>query len=93
MPTARKRAGRALSIGAVSALTGIEIHTLRYWEREFAEFVCPSRTPGGQRRYDAEDIATLIEIRRLLKQEIYSIAGARRVLAIIGGRDTERRAA
>lgn len=70
-----------MSIGAVSALTGVEVHTLRYWEKEFGEFLKPRRTGGQQRRYTADDVTLILEIKRLLKQEMYSIAGARRVLA------------
>ncbi len=73
--------GGSLSIGAVSALTGVEVHTLRYWEKEFSEFLRPKRTGGKQRRYSADDVTLILEIKRLLKQEMYSIAGARRVLA------------
>jgi DNA-binding transcriptional MerR regulator len=80
MPVSQKRAGVSLAIGAVSSLTGVEIHTLRYWEREFEDCLTPRRTGGGQRRYSAEDIAVVLEIKRLLRQEKYSIAGARRVL-------------
>jgi DNA-binding transcriptional MerR regulator len=80
MSVPNKRAGVSLSIGAVSSLTSVEIHTLRYWEREFADFLSPGRTGGGQRRYTAEDIATVLEIKRLLRQEQYSVSGARRVL-------------
>ncbi|MGC8783217.1 MAG: MerR family transcriptional regulator [Armatimonadota bacterium] len=73
--------GGSMSIGAVSALTGVEVHTLRYWEKEFSEFLKPRRTGGKQRRYSADDVTLILEIKRLLKQEMYSIAGARRVLA------------
>jgi DNA-binding transcriptional MerR regulator len=72
-----------MSIGAVSALTGVEVHTLRYWEKEFSEFLKPRRTVGKQRRYSPDDVTLILEIKRLLKQEMYSIAGARRVLAQI----------
>ncbi|MDW8105485.1 MAG: MerR family transcriptional regulator [Armatimonadota bacterium] len=73
--------GGYMSIGAVSALTGVEVHTLRYWEKEFSEFLQPKRTGGKQRRYTADDVTLILEIKRLLKQEMYSIAGARRVLS------------
>lgn len=74
---------RPMPIGAVSQVTGIEIHTLRYWESEFDAFLKPTRTTGGQRRYTAEDIATILDIKRLLRQEKYSIEGARQELARI----------
>lgn len=85
--------GGSMSIGAVSALTGVEVHTLRYWEKEFSEFLQPKRTGGKQRRYTADDVTLILEIKRLLKQEMYSIAGARRVLAQIYRDNTSSRAA
>jgi DNA-binding transcriptional MerR regulator len=78
-----KRTGRsvqAVSIGTASQLTAVEVHTLRYWEREFDEYLNPLRTSGGQRRYRPEDIQTLFVIKRLLRDEMFSIAGARRHL-------------
>lgn len=73
-------AERAVAISAASLITGVEVHTLRYWEREFAEFLQPLRTEGGQRRYRPEDIQTLFTIKRLLRDEMFSIAGARKYL-------------
>lgn len=74
--------GAAVSIRVASAITGIEIHTLRYWETEFPEFLAPLRTRGGQRRYRPEDIRAVFTIKRLLRDEMYSIAGARRYLRL-----------
>ncbi len=73
----------AVSISTASTITGVEIHTLRYWENEFSEFLDPVRTPGGQRRYRPEDIQTVFTLKRLLRDEMYSIAGARRHLQIL----------
>ena len=69
-----------LTIGEVSDLTGIPIHTLRYWEGEFEGFFNPVRTSGRQRRYDEDAVRRVLEIKTLLKKEKYSIAGARQVL-------------
>lgn len=71
---------RSVPISGASIITGIEVHTLRYWEREFSDFLNPDRTHGGQRRYRPEDIQTLFLIKRLLRDEMFSIAGARRHL-------------
>ncbi len=71
---------RPVPISVASYLTGVETHTIRYWEREFSEFLQPVRTAGGQRRYRPEDIEVLKEIKRLLKDEMYTIAGAKRKL-------------
>lgn len=72
---------RPVPISTASFLVGVEPHTIRYWEREFSEFLSPVRTAGGQRRYRPEDIEVLKEIRRLLKEELYTVAGAKRVLS------------
>ncbi|MCL2029901.1 MAG: MerR family transcriptional regulator [Deltaproteobacteria bacterium] len=70
-----------LTIGEVSELTGVPIHTLRYWESEFDGYFSPLRTSGRQRRYDEEAVDRVLEIKALLKEEKYSIAGARQVLS------------
>ncbi|MCC6403355.1 MAG: MerR family transcriptional regulator [Fimbriimonadaceae bacterium] len=70
----------SVSIGAASKITGVEVHTLRYWEQEFPGFLTPDRTPGGQRRYRPADIQAVLVLNRLLREEMYSIAGARKHL-------------
>jgi DNA-binding transcriptional MerR regulator len=75
------RGEQAVGISVASAITGIEVYTLRYWEKEFVEFLQPIRTEGGQRRYRPQDIRTVFTIKRLLRDEMFSIAGARRHLA------------
>ncbi len=77
----RSRADQAVSISVASRITAVEVHTLRYWEKEFEPFLNPERTDGGQRRYRPEDIQTVFTIKRLLRDEMFSIAGARRHLA------------
>ena len=70
-----------LTIGEVSGVTEVPIHTLRFWEGEFQDFLTPIRTNGRQRRYDESAVETVMEIKDLLKKERYSIAGAKQVLA------------
>ena len=50
-------------IGAASAMSGVNIETIRYYERE-GIVPRPSRTPSGRRLFDAEDIARLRFVRR-----------------------------
>jgi DNA-binding transcriptional MerR regulator len=76
----RRRGSRPVSISVASRITGVEVHTLRYWEREFEAFLDPERTDGGQRRYRPDDIQTVFTIKRLLRDEMFSIAGARKHL-------------
>jgi len=69
-----------ISIGKVSELLGISAYTIRYWEKVFSGILVTKRTPGGQRRYDMASIKLLKEVKQLLKEDLYSIAGTRKVL-------------
>ena len=76
--------GDTLGIGDVSKICRVPIHTIRYWEREFCDYLRPSRTVGKQRRYCDDDIRKLLRIRMLLWQQRFSIRGAKRILAAGG---------
>lgn len=71
------------SIGQVNAVTGIPKPTIRYWEKEFNDFLHPLRTTGNQRRYDEHGIAELEKINYLVKVQGYTIDGARRKLELL----------
>ena len=68
-----------LRIGDVAGIVRVPVHTLRYWESMFKEIIQPYRSKGGQRRYSERDIEKVLEIKRLLKEEGYSISGAKRL--------------
>ena len=51
------------SIGEFSRLTGLGIHTLRYYEQE--GLIAPERNSGNRRRYSERDIAWISFIKRL----------------------------
>jgi DNA-binding transcriptional MerR regulator len=67
-------------IGEVSRLTATKTFVLRYWESEFPTLQ-PVKSPSGHRLYRREDIETVFEIKRLLYEEGFTIAGARKHLA------------
>jgi DNA-binding transcriptional MerR regulator len=66
-------------IGEVSRMTGTKQFVLRYWESEFP-MLQPVKSPKGHRLYRREDIDTVFVIKRLLYDEGFTIAGARRHL-------------
>jgi DNA-binding transcriptional MerR regulator len=66
-------------IGEASRLTSTKPFVLRYWETEFP-MLQPEKTPKGHRLYRREDIETVFTIKRLLYEEGFTIAGARRHL-------------
>ena len=65
------------TIGETASLLEENVSAVRFWTSNFPEFVKPTRTAKGDRRYKAEDIAALKEIRFLLKDRGLSIEGAR----------------
>ena len=67
-------------IGEVSGLVGVEPHVLRYWEREFARTIRPTKSAKGQRVYSRRDVENLMKVRELLYTEGFTIAGARKQL-------------
>jgi DNA-binding transcriptional MerR regulator len=66
-------------IGEVSRVTATKPFVLRYWETEFP-MLQPVKSPKGHRLYRREDIDTVFTIKRLLYNEGFTIAGARRHL-------------
>jgi DNA-binding transcriptional MerR regulator len=70
-------------IGEVSRLTETKAFVLRYWETEFP-MLQPVKSPSGHRMYRREDVETVLRIKRLLYDEGFTIAGARRHLRDAG---------
>lgn len=52
-------------IGTVSALTGLDPHTIRAWERRYGA-IASSRTASGRRRYDAYTVERLHLLKALV---------------------------
>jgi len=67
------------SISEVSKITGLEQYVLRYWETEFPELK-PAKNRAGNRIYTNKDIKLIIKIKQLLRDEKYTIEGAKQVL-------------
>jgi DNA-binding transcriptional MerR regulator len=70
-------------IGEVSRMTGVKAFVLRYWETEFP-MLEPEKDSNGRRCYSAEDVELIRKIKRLLYDEGFTIAGARRHLREVG---------
>lgn len=66
-------------IKEVSEITGVEPYILRYWESEF-NIIKPSRTKSKQRLYRRKDLELILEIKKLLYEEQFTIAGAKKKL-------------
>jgi len=67
------------SIGEVAKEITINTHTLRFWEKEFKQ-IKPKLLSGNRRYYSEKDINLLKLIYELLKNQGYTIAGAKKLL-------------
>jgi DNA-binding transcriptional MerR regulator len=66
-------------IGEVAKIVGVKPYVLRYWETEFS-MIRPGKTRSSHRLYRRRDVEALLEIKRLLHNERYTIEGAKRRL-------------
>jgi DNA-binding transcriptional MerR regulator len=67
------------SISEVSEQLGVKAHVLRYWETQFP-MLRPRKSRAGVRMYRGKDLELLQQIRQLLYERGFTIAGARRKL-------------
>jgi DNA-binding transcriptional MerR regulator len=70
-------------IGEVSRITGVRPYVLRYWESEF-RWMAPAKSRTRQRLYRRRDIDVILLIKKLLYEERFTIAGARKRLRELG---------
>ncbi len=64
-------------IGEVCKITGVKQHVLRYWESEF-RILSPQRANSRQRLYRRGDVENILRIKRLLKEDGFTINGAKK---------------
>lgn len=76
---AGKQQKTAFNIAEMADLAEVKPHVLRYWETEFPA-LNPEKNSSGQRVYRAKDLDTVLHLKRLLYEEQYTIAGARKRL-------------
>ena len=67
------------TISEVAHLMEEEAHVLRYWESEF-DVLRPRKNRAGKRVYTKDDIDIVYRIRHLLRDEKFTIDGARQIL-------------
>ena len=66
-------------IGDVARLAGIKPYVLRFWETEFPA-LGPKKSGTGHRLYRRKDVEMVLEIKRLLYGQRFTIEGARKFL-------------
>ncbi len=67
------------SISEVAELLNVKAHVLRYWETQF-KMLRPKKNRAGNRSYRVKDVKMALRIKKLLYDEGFTIAGARRKL-------------
>ena len=70
---------RFYTITEVAAEVGENASTLRYWEKEFRQLT-PRTNARGKRFYSRKDIELIARIHALVRQQGFTIEGARKVL-------------
>jgi len=70
-------------IGEASDLTDVKPYVLRYWESEF-KWMAPGKSRSNQRLYRKQDLETILLIKKLLYEERFTIAGAKKRLKELG---------
>jgi len=73
-------------IGEVAEIVGVRPHVLRYWEEELG-VLRPMKTRGAHRQYRRKDVELAVLIQRLLHDEGFTVAGARKKLRELGHLD------
>jgi len=66
-------------IGDVARICGLETYVLRFWESQFPQLK-PNKSGTGQRLYRRREVELVLEIKRLVHAEGYTLSGARQVL-------------
>jgi DNA-binding transcriptional MerR regulator len=71
-----------LNIDQVSQMTGVKKTTLRYWEKEFSDYLKPERTDTKRRQYSLEEVEKVAVLKQLIEEEKYKSAGVRLKLGL-----------
>ncbi len=78
-------------IGEVCKITGVKQHALRYWETEFS-VIRPQRASSKQRLYRRIDVENILKIKKLLRDDGYSIAGVKKIFSKGKEKESEKTA-
>ena len=70
------------SIGEVAEILGENTSAVRFWTNYFERFLKPKRNAKGNRRYTAEEIETLKQIRFLTKEQGLTLEGTQKALSV-----------
>src|SRR3972149_1851948 len=75
------------TISEVADMVGVVPYVLRFWEKEFPH-IKPRKNRAGNRTYQPRDIQRIMQVKRLLYDDGYTIEGARNFLKREGKQDS-----
>jgi DNA-binding transcriptional MerR regulator len=76
-------------IGDVARICELETYVLRFWETQFPKLK-PNKSGTGQRLYKRRDVEMVLEIKRLVHGEGYTLPGARHALGVVHRHNAQR---
>src|SRR5260221_14416341 len=79
MPDPRIPDKQYFKIGEVAKIVGVKPSVLRFWETEF-KTLKPEKSRSNQRLYARRHVEKLLQIKELLYDRKYTIAGAKKRL-------------
>lgn len=68
------------SIGEVAEIFHVNTSLLRFWEKEFSTILDLSKDSHGNRQYTEQDISKIRVLHNLIKEQGYTLEGAKRYL-------------
>lgn len=71
---------QSMTLQQVSTILQVEQSTVRFWEKEFSQFLNIRVKKGQHKRFSQKHLETLCQIKELLYNEQYTIKGAQRKL-------------
>lgn len=71
-----------LTIQQISNILQVEVSTLRFWEKEFEDYLNIKGNKGARKRYTQDQLEIFAQIKELLQTEQYTIKGAKRRLEL-----------
>lgn len=70
-------------IGEVAEVAGVRTSVLRFWETEFP-FLKPVKSSSGQRLYSKNEVDLVLQVKRLLYDEKFTIEGVKKRITTKG---------
>jgi MerR family transcriptional regulator, heat shock protein HspR len=83
-----KATDQFFTIQQVSQQCNVPKSTLRFWEKKFQALITPDRSQGGQRKYTAEQVDLIANIKQL-QTEGLSLEDIRQTIEQSVGADTD----